>query len=68
MKRWLRNRLSRVPIHMTLRNDGMVVVLAWRAGWFDGEVRMAPDDARMLARCLAVMAVDADEAMAEAIR
>lgn len=65
---WLRRRLDRVPINLTLRNDGMVVCMLWRAGWLSGEVRMVPEDARLLARCLAVMADDADAALAEAIR
>lgn len=68
IRRWLRHRLDRVPIHLTLRQDGMAVCMGWRAGWLSGEVRMAPDDARTLARCLVVIANDADEAMAEAIR
>ena len=72
MMRWLRRqvqaRFDAVPIHLALRNDGMVVCIGWQAGWLSGEVRLAPDDARVLSRCLAIMANDADEAMAEEIR
>lgn len=72
MKGWLLRRIQArfesVPIHLHLHNDGMVVCIGWKAGWLSGEVRLAPDDARVLSRCLAVMAHDADEAMAEAIR